>query len=164
MSEGDRAVAGHGAVTIRPASLEDEEAVIPLIEELFEPPGHQPPDYTRQRAHENFRRYLESPDGDVLLAIAGDAIVGLATVYVDLPSIRYGLRCWVEDLVVASSHRSEGIGRRLIDAATEWARDRGCTHLQLDSGHGRKDAHRFYRANGVPEYGLIFKRVIEPES
>jgi GNAT superfamily N-acetyltransferase len=151
-------------VTVRPASLKDAKTVVLLIEELFEPPGRRPPDYTRERAHENLRRYLEGPDGDVLLALAGDTVVGLATVYIDLPSIRYGLRCWVEDLVVTSSRRSGGVGRRLVDAATEWARERGCTHLQLESGHGRKDAHRFYRANGVPEYGLVFKRVIEPGS
>ncbi len=164
MSEGVGPEAQDGGVTIRPAWLEDAETVVALIEELFEPPGRRPRDYTRERAHENLRRYLESPDGDVLLALVGDAVVGLATVYVDLPSIRYGLRCWVEDLVVTSSRRSEGIGRRLIDAAVEWARERGCTHLQLESGHGRKDAHRFYRSNGVPEYGLVFKRVIERDS
>lgn len=161
MSGGVGGGPGSAVVTIRPASLEDTDTVVALIEELFEPPGRQPPDYTRERAHENFRRYVEGPDGDVLLALAGDTVVGLATVYVDLPSIRYGLRCWVEDLVVTSSQRSGGIGRRLVDAAVEWARERGCTHLQLESGHGRKDAHRFYRASGVPEYGLVFKRVIE---
>ena len=32
----------------------------------------------------------------------------------------------------------------LLDAAREWARERGATHLELDSGEARTEAHRFY--------------------
>lgn len=151
------------ALTIRPAKLADEAGSLNLIEELFEPPGRRPLHYTRERAREAFRRYLENPDADVLLAVSGSAIIGLATVYVDLPSIRFGLRCWLEDLVVTSSHRSRGAGRLLLDAATAWARERGCTHLELDSGHGRKDAHRFYIEQGMAQDGLVFGRRLDPE-
>ena len=151
------------SVTIRAATLADEAASLDLIEELFAPPGRRPPHYTRERAREAFRRYLENPDGDVLLAVSGSVISGLATVYVDLPSIRFGLRCWLEDLVVSSSMRSGGIGRLLLDAATAWARERACTHLELDSGHGRKDAHRFYIGQGMAQDGLIFSRGLDPD-
>ena len=151
------------SVTIRAATLADEAAALDLMEELFEPPGGRPPRYTREWAREAFRRYLENPDADVLLAVEGDALVGLATVYVDLPSIRFGLRCWLEDLVVTSAMRSGGIGRLLLDAATAWARERACTHLELDSGHGRKDAHRFYIEQGMAQNGLIFSRRIDRE-
>ena len=146
------------SLTIRPATLADEATALDLLEELFAPPGRRPPDYTRERAQANFRRYIESPDGDVLLALADGAFLGLASVYVDLPSIRFGQRCWLEDLVVASASRSQGIGRQLLDAATEWARERGCTHLELDSGNARKDAHRFYLAQGMAQDGLVFTR------
>ena len=138
------------ALTIRPATLADEAASLDLIEELFAPPGRRPPHYTRERAREAFRRYLENPDGDVLLAVSGSVI-------------RFGLRCWLEDLVVSSSMRSGGIGRLLLDAATAWARERACTHLELDSGHGRKDAHRFYIGQGMAQDGLIFSRGLDPD-
>lgn len=61
---------------------------------------------------------------------------------------------------MTSSRRSEGVGRLLVDAATEWARERGCTHLELASGAGRVDAHRFYRREGMDE-NRVFKREIE---
>ena len=38
-------------------------------------------------------------------------------------------RCWVEDLAVNPEHRSQGVGKALLDAAKEWARERGATHL-----------------------------------
>ena len=91
----------------------------------------------------------------------GDRIVGLASVYADFPSIRYGKRCWLQDLVVSSSRRSGGIGALLLDAATEWALERGCTHLELSSGIGRLDAHRFYLRAGMAQ-GYTFTLDFEP--
>ena len=104
---------------------------------------------------------MEHPDADVLLALDGDVIVGLASVYLDLPFIRFGKRCWLQDLAVTSSRRSEGIGGTLLDAAAAWARERGCTHLELASGAGRKDAHRFYEAQGM-EGGKVFSLWLAP--
>lgn len=81
--------------------------------------------------------------------------------YTQFPSIRFGTRCYLEDLVVTSSHRSHGVGRLLLQAARAWAQERGCTHLELDSGLARKDAHRFYLANGMAQDSLRFGEVIE---
>lgn len=121
------------------------------MEQLFAPPGGRAPGYTAERGHEGFRKAVQDADSDVLLALNGERLVGLASVYRDLFSIRYGQRCWLQDLVVDSGARSEGIGRGLLDAATEWARERRCTHLQLGSGMGRKDAHRFYLREGMSQ-------------
>lgn len=145
---------------IRPAVPTDEAAVLALIEELFEPPGERSPDYSRERGREGFRVAVEHPEADVLLALDGDVLVGLASVYLDLPFIRFGKRCWLQDLVVMASRRSEGIGKLLLDAATEWARERGCTHMELASGIGRLDAHRFYLREGMAQ-GYTFTRRIE---
>ena len=148
------------ATRIRPAVLADEEAVLALMEELFEPPGARARGYTPERGREGFRYAVHDPDSDVLLAVDGDSIVGLASVYADILSIRYGKRCWLQDLAVTSSRRSEGTGRLLLDAATAWARERGCTHLELGSGMGRTDAHRFYLREGMAQ-GYTFTRRIE---
>jgi len=134
---------------VRPASPTDEAAVLDLIEELFAPPGSRPPGYRRERAAAAFRGTLEDPEADVLVALDGERIVGLASVYVDVHTIRFGRRCWLEDLVVTEAERGRGVGRRLLDAATEWARAQRCTHLGLVSAAARRDAHRFYVANGM---------------
>jgi GNAT superfamily N-acetyltransferase len=147
-------------LTIRPATPEDESAVLGLVEELFTPPGRRPADYTRERGATGFRHAVHGPDADILLALDDGTVVGFASVYADFPSIRFGLRCWLEDLVVAGPHRGRGIGRCLLDAATSWARARGCTHLELDSAAERTDAHRFYLANGMEQRSLVFSRRI----
>ena len=94
---------------------------------------------------------MHDRDADVLLALDGEKAVGLASVYADILSIRYGPRCWLQDLIVTSTDRGRGIGAKLLEAASDWARERGCTHLELASGDGRKDAHRFYRAQGMSQ-------------
>jgi GNAT superfamily N-acetyltransferase len=148
--------------TIRPARLADEAAALDLLEELFAPPGRRPLDYTRERGAAGFRHAVTRPDAVVLLAVEGDAVVGLVSAYVDFASMRFGWRCWVEDLVVASSCRSGGVGRRLIEAASDWAQARGCTHLELDSAPQRADAHRFYLANGFAQSAYVFARPLAP--
>jgi GNAT superfamily N-acetyltransferase len=62
--------------------------------------------------------------------------------------VRFGRRCWVEDLAVDPERRSQGVGAALLAAAREWARRAGATHLELDSGLARADAHRFYEREG----------------
>ncbi len=147
-------------VEIRPATPADEEAVLALMEQLFEAPGARPSYYTAERGRAGFRWAVHSQNADILLALDAARIVGLASVYADILSIRYGPRCWLQDLVVDSARRSGGAGRALLDAATEWAREHGCTHLELGSGAARVDAHRFYRREGMSQ-GYTFTRQVE---
>ena len=144
------------SVALRPATHTDEAAVLDLVEELFAPPGRRPPGYTRERGAAGFRAALARPDGDVLVAGEDGSLLGFASVYVDIVSIRFGTRCWLQDLVVTASRRRTGIGRLLLDASAAWARDRGCTHLELTSANTRKDAHRFYTAAGMAQASLCF--------
>ena len=44
----------------------------------------------------------------------------------------------------------------LLKAAREWARKAGATHLELDSGLARTDAHRFYEHEGGTRQSYSF--------
>ncbi len=117
------------------------------------------PGYTAERGRAGFKYAVHDRDADILLAAEGDLVVGLASVYADILSIRYGPRCWLQDLVVTASHRGRGIGAQLLDATSNWARDRGCTHLELGSGAGGADAHRFYVSQGMSQSYNFTKQV-----
>ncbi len=75
-------------------------------------------------------------------------------------SVRFGYRAWVEDLAVDPERRSQGIGKALLDAVKAWARERGATHLELDSALERTDAHRFYDREGAQYRSLSFGWVL----
>jgi GNAT superfamily N-acetyltransferase len=128
-----------------------------MYEWLFEEPGYRPPQWDPDAALRRIRDAIESELAAVFIATdeAGPP-AGLCTAYLELESIRYGQRCWVEDLAVSPEHRSEGVGGRLLDAAQDWARDRGATHFELDTGLARVDAQRFYEARGDPAKGYSY--------
>jgi len=144
------------AFDVRPATLADEGPFLDLLEQLFEPPGGMPQGYTRERGRVGFRAVVESVDCDALLAFDGERLVGLATVYCDIVSIRFGKRCWLQDLVTDKDQRGRGVGAALLAAAGEWARGHGCNHLELTSGLGRLDAHRFYEREGMTRAAYSF--------
>lgn len=84
---------------------------------------------------------IADPQAEVLVV---DDVAGFLTIYYDIDSVRFGRRAWIEDLAVDPAQRSKGAGKALLDAAKEWARERGASHLELDSSELRADAHRFY--------------------
>jgi GNAT superfamily N-acetyltransferase len=128
---------------IRAAGAGEAERLVATYDWLFAPPGVMPPQWDPGHAAERLREAIDGEQSEVLVADA-DGVVGICTVYLDIESVRFGQRAWVEDLAVAAEHRSAGHGKALLDAAKEWARECGATHLELDSGEARADAHRFY--------------------
>ncbi|HEY8778571.1 MAG TPA: GNAT family N-acetyltransferase [Solirubrobacterales bacterium] len=137
------------SATIREARPGEEERILPMFEWLFEPPGATPPKWDLDHARAVLTDAITGPGSMVLLAEDGDRMVGFCTAYMTLESIRFGLRCWVEELVVDPERRSEGIGAGLLVEAQRWAAERKATHLKLDSGIARVDAHRFYEQEGA---------------
>ena len=129
---------------VREAVPAEVERVLGMYEWLFAPPGSLPPRWDADRARAAIAGAIEDPEAVVLVAENRGALLGLCTGYLDMNSVRFGPRCWVEDLAVSPDHRSQGVGKALLDAAKNWARQRGATHLELDSGEARADAHRFY--------------------
>lgn len=141
---------------IRAAEPGEENRIIPLYEWLFAPPGLTPPSWDERRAAIALRQAMESHDSAVIVAEDEGELVGFCTGYQDLHSVRFGYRAWIEDLAVDPERRSEGIGKALLDAAKAWARERGATHLELDSSETRADAHRFYEREGPSWRSICF--------
>jgi GNAT superfamily N-acetyltransferase len=134
-----------GYLTIRPAREDEVQAVLSLYEWLLEPPGYTPRGWDPDRARIALADAIAGERSAVLVAEQdGGDLVGVLTAYLDLHSVRYGLRCWVEDLAVDPTCRSERIGKRLLDAAKLWGKQHGATHLELDTGVARTGAQRFY--------------------
>jgi len=129
---------------IREARQGEEGRILPLYEWLFDPPGSRPEQWNPEQARVSLTEAVLDPQSAVFVAEEGDELCGFCTAYMELKSVRFGRRCWVEDLAVDPDRRSQGIGAGLLDAAKEWARGAGATHLELDSGIERTDAHRFY--------------------
>jgi GNAT superfamily N-acetyltransferase len=141
---------------VREAVPGEVERVLGMYEWLFAPPGYLPPGWDPDRAREAIADAIADPSSVVLVAEHRSELLGLCTAYLDLNSVRYGARCWVEDLAVSPEHRSRGVGGELLDAAAAWARERGATHLELDTGLAREDAQRFYERREPASTGYSY--------
>jgi GNAT superfamily N-acetyltransferase len=131
--------------TLRAARSDEIDAVLAMYEWLFDEPGYRPPQWDPLRAADALREAIEGETSAVLVAEGRDGeLVGICSAYLDLNSVRYGLRCWVEDLAVHPQRRSSGVGKALMDETKAWARQQGATHFELDTGLARTDAQRFY--------------------
>ena len=79
-------------------------------------------------------------------SISVPTIVGtISLVTFDVPS---GRRAAIEDLVVDSSARGQGIGRLLLERALDAARSKGAVKVQLTSRPSRVAANALYRRAG----------------
>jgi GNAT superfamily N-acetyltransferase len=129
---------------VREAIPAEVERVLGMYEWLFAPPGSVPAAWNPDHARSAIADAISDQSAAILVAEHRGELLGFCTAYLDLNSVRFGPRCWVEDLAVSPEHRSEGLGKALLDRAKDWARERGATHLELDSAETREDAHRFY--------------------
>ena len=134
----------------------DLPALVAAYDWLLAPPGVRPPDWSPAVATGRLEATMADPRAAVLVADE-NTVVGFATVYLDIVSVRFGQRAWVEDLAVAPYRRSSGIGKALLDAGKVWARDHGAAWLELQSGSARLDAHRFYEREGPDGSARSFK-------
>ena len=129
---------------VREAVPAEVERVLGMYEWLFAPPGSVPPRWDPERARSAIADAITGQQAAVLVSEHRGDLLGFCTAYLGLNSVRFGPRCWVEDLAVSPEHRSQGVGKALLDAAKDWARQRGASHLELDSSDTRADAHRIY--------------------
>jgi GNAT superfamily N-acetyltransferase len=95
-------------------------------------------------------RLIEDPNTAFLLAApdADSAPAGVAQV-----RFRYGIwwaaeDCLLEDLFVTAAARGRGLGRALVAAVLDLARERGCRRVELDANEDNAAALALYRGFG----------------
>jgi GNAT superfamily N-acetyltransferase len=52
--------------------------------------------------------------------------------------------CYLQDLFTAEEVRGRGVGRALIEAVAQWARERGCAKVYWQTHESNKTARRLY--------------------
>jgi len=89
-----------------------------------------------------------SPDCAVFVAeLLGGHVAGWVGVFV-YRCVEANTRAEISGLVVDEGIRSSGIGRRLMERAEEWAREKGCSAVGVRSQVFREGAHAFYERLG----------------
>jgi ribosomal protein S18 acetylase RimI-like enzyme len=135
-------------ITIREATLDDLDALVSLLGELFAIEADFAIDDDLQR--QGLRLMLDGhPDRWVLVAENTQAehaqqVVGMCTLQVLISTAEGGEVGLIEDMVIAYAYRQQGIGARLLNAMEHRAAVRGLRRLQLLADADNPSALTFY--------------------
>ena len=91
---------------------------------------------------------LTSSDSTLVFVCSNavDEITGmLSLVIMRIPT---GTKAWIEDVVVDSKSRGQGLGKALMEHALQEARERGVKSIDLTSRPSRERANRLYQSLG----------------
>lgn len=138
-----------GGVRVRRAVAQDHDAVWRLARELAV--SSEP---TRESFTATFTTILDQPSALLLVAEDEKEVCGYLLAHRHETFHADGPVAWGEEMVVASEHRGDGVGRSLMREAETWAIEQGCRYVALAS----RRAGGFYLALGFDESAVFYKR------
>ena len=133
---------------IRPARAGDEAALFELIRELsvFERLEHQVSGSPEALARDLFG---PTPRAEALLAEREGQAIGFALFFTTYSTFLTRAGIYLEDLFVRETHRGAGVGRQLLSAVAQVARERGAGRLEWSVLDWNERAIGFYRHVGA---------------
>lgn len=142
-------------VLLRPATAADEPSVLRLLSLMFD--LSPPPGYSEAGARAAFQQYLANPENGLFVAEVAGKVVGFAaaTTY---PTLRFGRRGHLEELVVEPTVRSKGVAHRLLEYAERWMAREGASHLSTAIGLHREESRRFLTHEGFSDASLVLRK------
>jgi GNAT superfamily N-acetyltransferase len=135
-------------VRIEPVLADQFEELLPLIADYQR--FYEVEEIDEERNRSFFSRFLRpSDDGLLLGARRGPELVGYACLYWHFSSLSAAESVLMNDLYVDPAARGEGVGRALIEAGAEVARERGAHHLEWATAPDNETAQRLYDSTGA---------------
>lgn len=141
------------AISIRAVRPDDAEAVAALFGQLGYP----------STAGEVRGRLIER-GGDAVRALVAEhegRVSGIVVVNLIAPLHVAGRWAMVSALVTDAAVRGAGIGAALLDEAERYAREQGCSRVELSSSESRTRAHAFYLRHGFEEVRKRFVKGLQ---
>ena len=135
-------------VAIAPIADEEFEQLLPLIAAYQR--FYEVAEIDEGRNRTFFRRFLApSEDGLLLGARSEGRLVGYACLYWHFSSTKATESVLMNDLYVDESVRGRGIGRALIEATAEVARERAPPTVEWSTAPDNNPAQRLYDSTGA---------------
>jgi ribosomal protein S18 acetylase RimI-like enzyme len=137
-------------LVFRRAAVGDVAAIVAMLADdtigQSREDGRMPPNKRYQDAF----AAIERDQNQLLVVVEQDGRIVGSLQLTFIPGLsRLGMwRGQIEGVRIASDHRGDGLGERMIRWAIETCRDHGCGLVQLSSDKRRPDAIRFYERLG----------------
>ena len=140
---------------IRKAKKTDYKKVIELYADFV-----NQPDRYKNSGDDSFLKAIKTPCFYIYLAEIKNKVVGFIT-FSKRIVIRYpNPIIEVEEFYVIPELRRQGIGKKLMQKALNFAQKNNCKYVFLASSKDRVSAHKFYKALGFDEYAFHYRRAL----
>lgn len=154
-------------VLIRKAKSHELKAIQDLNHQLFLSDSQSDPllniDWPYQpEGIDYFERMIAGVNGVCFVAEVDEQIIGYLA-----GCLRKNHNAWqvrrteVENMIVASEYRSQGIGSRLIEAFFEWSKQQDVTHVLVGAFAANERAIEFYKRQGFKPYELFLEAQLD---
>lgn len=97
------------------------------------------------------REFLKDPRHRLVVARDNDLVVGFVSAVIYLHPDKPAPELWINEVGVAPTHQRQGIGKRLLQAMLEEARQSGCTEAWVLTERENTAAMTLYKSIGGDE-------------
>jgi GNAT superfamily N-acetyltransferase len=145
-------------VVIEPATEADLDELSEMLGELFAQEGDFRPDKEKQLR--GLRLIFEQPSrGRVFVLRQNGAIVGMINLLFTISTAEGGFVIVLEDLVVHKKYQGKGYGRKLLEHAIDFAKQKNFLRVTLLTDRPENVAQEFFRHHGFVESSMIPMRL-----
>lgn len=142
------------SIELRNPEFEDKDRCLQLLAALSSTTEAS----TGLPIRDSFEKLLNKVRGEIIVAVEGATILGMATVSYNL-AMRYGGEyCQLEELIVAPEARGKNIGGLLVQRTIDNARKRGCADYGLYLVETTEDNRPFYEKYGFIAVGTEMRQ------
>jgi ribosomal protein S18 acetylase RimI-like enzyme len=140
-------------VNLRDATLADATEITDLIHDLAESMNESSP-----ITAEYVKTYMAFPGCNILLAVEHGKIAGLLSYSIRPNLYHNGDTALIEELIVKSAWRGQGVGGALLDALIARMKETGCVEVSVTTLPDNPGAIRFYRAHGLVDEAIYLEK------
>lgn len=131
------------ALQIEKVSDRRRDAAVDLLTRFFREEGFSTPQHL---IAQNVEQMIADETCWIAVAVVLGRLSGVITV-TTMRYVEWGRLAEIGDLYIVPAHRGRGLARKLVDAAIDWSRQRGCTGIYVTvtpEGEARHRLSRFY--------------------
>jgi GNAT superfamily N-acetyltransferase len=140
-------------LTIRPATIDDVPAILSIYAAALDNNNV----LSIEDAQKIFDQQSRYPDYHVFLAeIDGEVVGTFALLVMENIAHKGTPSAVVEDVGVIPGLQGKGIGKKMMEYALQYAKEKGCYKMSLSSNLRREQAHQFYESLGFKKHGFSF--------
>ena len=154
---------------VRRAVMSDVAKIMPLLSSVAQMHGDNRNDIFRNPTlhytEDEIKKFIENCEINIFVSTSEtNEITGVLLCRLESNKNHSVLldskQLWIEDTCVDETYRGKGYGKMLVDYAKKFAKDNGCSRVELNVWHFNKNAHDFWVSQGMKEMRYVMEFIL----